>query len=121
MTRTDAGPVYVPEQFFFLKTPKVRRKAEGKTHVEHGEFREDRAELLIEGILCELDFAHVEVANATDFKVFVNDLRWLSVEDDKIWTITVNVRWAFSAGSWITQYPRSRPPLAPAQSFLDRW
>ena len=82
MTRTDAGPVYVPEQFFF-KNPKVRRKAEG-TNVEHGEFREDRAELLIKGILCELDFAHVKVANATDFKVFVNDLQCLSVEDDKI-------------------------------------
>jgi len=45
------------------------------TNIEHGELAQDGAELLIECILAEFDLPHVEVANATDFEVFVDDLQ----------------------------------------------
>jgi hypothetical protein len=67
------------------------------TYVEHGEFGEDRAELLLKGILRELDFAHVEVTDATYLEVFVNDLRKVIVKTGTtIGERTVGVfRWVF--------------------------
>lgn len=44
------------------------------THIKHGEILEDAGEFFIERVLSELHFAHVEVPDAADFKVFVDDL-----------------------------------------------
>jgi hypothetical protein len=112
MTRTGVGPAYVP--WVFLS--KVRFNAGVTTYVEHREFREDCTELFIEGVLRELNLAHIKVANATDLKVFVDDL-WVGGMS-KIKTlchITADVQWVFSAESWIARYPRSQPQLALAR------
>lgn len=44
------------------------------THIEDRELGQDSAELLIESVLCKLDFSHVKVANTTNLEVFVDDL-----------------------------------------------
>jgi hypothetical protein len=49
-------------------------RAKDWTHVEHRELGEDCAELLVEGVLRELDLAHVKVTDATDLEVLVDDL-----------------------------------------------
>ena len=45
-----------------------------RTHVDYRELLKYSSELLVERILRELDLAHVEVADATDFEVLVDDL-----------------------------------------------
>lgn len=45
-----------------------------ETDVENRELREYGIELFIKRVLGELDFSHVEVANATNFEVFMNNL-----------------------------------------------
>ena len=55
------------------------------THVKNGKLVQNCAKFLIERVLGELDFAHVEVADATDFEVFVDDRGGLPLrfrEDD---------------------------------------
>jgi len=108
MTRTDVSPAYVPWM-------SIKGQAWGmRTYVKHWEFREYCTELFIKWILCEFDLAHVEIANATDFEVFVDDLLgvWSRVKKQ---TIAVNIRWVFFVGSWIERYPRSLPRLAPVR------
>lgn len=45
-----------------------------QTHIEHRELVQNSAELFVEGVLGELDLAHVKFSNATYLKVFVDDL-----------------------------------------------
>ena len=47
--------------------------------VEDRKLGQDRAKLLVKRVLRELDFSHVEVANAANFEVFVDDLQLISV------------------------------------------
>lgn len=47
--------------------------------VEDGEFSEDRAGFLVEGILTELDFPHIETSYPADFEVLVDDLMGICV------------------------------------------
>lgn len=68
-TETDANPVRIHEVSWSLGT-----KQRPTTHIEHREFGEDCTQLFLESVLRELDFAHIEVADATDLEVFVDDL-----------------------------------------------
>ena len=43
-------------------------------YIEHREFREDCTKFFIKSVLREFDFAHIEVADATNLEVFVDDL-----------------------------------------------
>ena len=45
------------------------------THVDDGELLQDSTKLLVERVLCELHFAHVEVADTADLEVLVDNLR----------------------------------------------
>ena len=56
------------------RSTSVQRTCSSHTHIKDGELAQDSTELLIKRVLRELDLAHVEVADATDFEVLVDDL-----------------------------------------------
>ena len=45
-----------------------------QAYIKHWKLCQNSIQFLLETVLCELDFSHIEVANTTDFKVLVNDL-----------------------------------------------
>jgi hypothetical protein len=50
------------------------RSGPENTYIEDREIGEDGTHFLIKRILGKFHFSHVEIANATDFKVLVDDL-----------------------------------------------
>ena len=52
----------------------MRHKSKVTIYIKHREFREDCTKFFVESVLCELHFSHIEVADATNLEVFVDDL-----------------------------------------------
>ena len=60
--------------YAFRKVSRGLGTSKAPTYIEHRKFREDCTKFFVKCVLRELDFAHIEVADAANLEVFVDDL-----------------------------------------------
>ncbi len=68
------------------------------TYIEHREFGEDCTEFFVERVLCELDFAHIEAADAANLEVFMDYLS-MRVKITSVCANVDNSQWVSCVGS----------------------